>query len=237
MSQPPASPPATALGTTVARKFFMGFSGLAFFGFLVTHLAANSLLLLPDSEPFNAYAFRLHNLGEILYILEAGLLAVFVLHVITAIAVTAANKRARAIGYGVGGDAGGASKKTLASRSMIYTGLIILVFTIGHVWMFKYGPGIEQGYTTEIHGQEARDLYRLVYEKFQNPAWVAAYAAVMIVLGLHLRHGIWSACQSLGFAHPKYTPRLYLLGSLVGAVMAIGFLMLPIIIFLRGMSQ
>lgn len=236
MSEPTASPPSSALSTTVARKFFMGFSGLALFGFLVTHLAANSLLLLPNSKPFNEYAFRLHNLGEVLYILEAGLLALFILHVITAIAVTLANKRSRATGYGVAGDAGGASKKTLASRSMIYTGLILFVFTIVHVWMFKYGPGIKDGYTTELHGREARDLYRLVDETFRNPAWVAAYVGVMIVLGFHLRHGIWSALQSLGFAHPKYTPRLYMLGSLVGAAMAIGFLMLPIIIFLRGMS-
>lgn len=222
------------LNSTVARKFFMGFSGLAFFGFLITHLAANSLLILGDSKPFNEYAFRLHNLGEILYILEAGLLAVFLLHVITAIAVTMTNKRSRHHRYAEVGDAGGASKKTFASRSMIYTGLIILVFTVVHIWMFKFGPGMEQGYVTEIHGQEARDLYRLVYEKFSNPAWVAAYVGVMIVLGFHLRHGIWSGLQSIGFAHPKYTPRLYLLGTLAAAIMAIGFLMLPIIIFLRG---
>jgi succinate dehydrogenase / fumarate reductase, cytochrome b subunit len=215
----------------------MGFSGLAFFGFLITHLAANSLLLLKNPDPFNEYAFRLHNLGEILYILEAGLLAVFVLHVITAIAVTAQNRRARLQAYGTGGDAGGASKKSFASRSMIYTGLIILVFTIGHVWMFKFGPGIEAGYVTELHGQEARDLHRLVYEKFQNPAWVAAYVAVMIVLGLHLRHGIWSGLQSLGIAHPKYSPRLYQLGTLVAAIMAVGFLILPVYIYLRGMTE
>lgn len=225
------------LNSTVARKFFMGFSGLAFFGFLVTHLAANSLLILGDSDPFNEYAFRLHNLGEVLYILEAGLLAVFLLHVATAIAVTLTNRSSRDHRYAEGGDAGGPSKKTFASRSMIYTGLIILVFTVVHVWMFKYGPGIEQGYVTELHGQEARDLYRLVYEKFSNPAWVAAYVAVMIVLGFHLRHGIWSALQSIGFAHPKYTPRLYLFGTLAAAIMAIGFLMLPIIIFLRGSVQ
>jgi len=222
------------LTSTVTRKFFMGFSGLAFFGFLVTHLAANSLLILGDSDPFNEYAFRLHNLGEVLYILEAGLLAVFLLHVGTAIAVTMTNRSSRNHRYSEVGDAGGASKKTLASRSMIYTGLIILVFTVVHIWMFKFGPGIEQGYVTELHGQEARDLYRLVYEKFANPAWVAAYVAVMIVLGFHLRHGIWSGLQSIGFAHPKYTPRVYLLGTLLAAIMAIGFLMLPIIIFLRG---
>lgn len=222
------------LSSTVARKFFMGFSGLAFFGFLITHLAANSLLILDNPDPFNEYAFRLHNLGEILYILEAGLLAVFLLHVVTAIAVTATNKRSRDNRYTEVGDAGGPSKKTFASRSMIYTGLVILVFVPVHVWMFKFGPGIEQGYTTELHGQEARDLYRLVYEKFSNPAWVISYVAVMAILGLHLRHGIWSGLQSIGFAHPKYTPRLYLIGTIAAAIMALGFLMLPIIIFLRG---
>lgn len=227
----------SALTSTVTRKFLMGLSGLALFGFLVTHLAANSLLLLPDKNPFNEYALRLHNLGEILYVLEAGLLAVFVLHVITAILVTARNRSAREQGYDVSGSAGGPSRKTLASRSMIWTGLVLLVFTVLHVRAFKFGPGIEAGYTSEIHGQEARDLYRLVEETFQNPAIVGFYVAVMILLGFHLRHGIWSALQSIGIGHSRYTPLFYKLGAIIAALMAFGFLVLPVIIFLRGMSS
>ncbi len=224
----------SALTSTVARKYFMGFSGLAFFGFLITHLTANSLLLLPHSEPFNGYALLLHDLGEILYVLEAGLLAVFLLHVATAIVVTAANRSTRDQGYNASGNAGGASKKTFASRSMIYTGIVILVFTVIHVWTIKFGPGIEEGYVTELRGQQARDLYTMVQDKFSNPAWVGFYAVCMVALGIHLKHGIWSGLQSIGFAHPKYTPRLYTLGTLVAAIMAIGFMMIPIIIFLRG---
>ena len=126
------------------------------------------------------------------------------------------------------GNAGGASRKTLASRSMILSGIVLLVFVPVHVWMFKFGPGIAQGYSTSVGGERLRDLYRLVAEWFQDPLVVGAYVAVMLLLGTHLRHGFWSAFQSLGATNPKYMPLINAVGVLFAVLMAVGFLLLPI---------
>ena len=76
-----------------------------------------------------------------------------------------------------------------------------------------------------------RDLARLMLEKFQNPLYAFGYPAVVLLLALHLRHGIWSAFQSLGATRPSFTPFLYLLGALIGLGIGIGFLIVPLAIY------
>ena len=119
---------------------------------------------------------------------------------------------------------------------MIISGVVLFVFLAVHLYTFKYGPGIEQGYVTEIQGETARDLYRLVDEKFQDPIYVIGYTLVMLILGLHLRHGFWSAFQSLGIAHPRYSGLITTVGIIVSILLAVGFLAIPAWMFLRGLS-
>jgi succinate dehydrogenase / fumarate reductase cytochrome b subunit len=216
--------------STPGRKIITGLSGLGLVGFIIGHLAGN-LSLFFGKDAFNAYAEKLHSLGPLLYVIELGLLAVFVFHIVFAITVTAQNKAARSRGYAVKGNAGKPSRKSLASQSMIYTGLLLLVFTVVHVWMFKYGPGINQGYVADVHGAPARDLYRLVAESFQNIWIVLGYSSIMVLLGFHIRHGFWSAFQSLGAYHPKYTPLIYAAGILLAVVLAVGFIAMPVYIY------
>ena len=111
--------------------------------------------------------------------------------------------------------------------------VIIPVFTlcdkIIFIITFKYGPY----YTTTVDGVEMRDLYRLVREVFQNPLYVGWYVFAMILLGSHLRHGFWSAFQSLAFYHPKYTPIIYVTGVTLAAVLATGYVAIPVWIYLQ----
>ena len=118
------------LKSSVGKKFLMGLTGLAFCGFLVEHLTGNFLLLVPDSVPYNKYAHFLTGFGELLYIAEFILLGAFVVHVATAISVTRKKKIARPIGYISKGNAGLPSQKSMASTSMIITGMILLVFSL-----------------------------------------------------------------------------------------------------------
>ncbi len=216
--------------TTIGRKLITGLSGLGLVGFVLGHLAGN-LSLFFGAGAFNAYAHKLESLGPILWVIEIGLLAVFVFHIIFAISVTAQNKAARKDSYVETAKAGKPSRKNLSSQTMIYTGLVLALFTVVHVWMFKYGPGLAQGYAFELHGEPSRDLYRLVVEKFKNPLIVGAYSAVMILLASHVRHGFWSAFQSLGAYHPRYTPLIQTLGILLAALFGLGFLALPIYVY------
>lgn len=216
--------------TSVGRKITTGLTGLGLVAFVVIHLAGN-LTLFVGSESFNAYAHKLESLGPLLYVAEIGLIAVFVFHIIFTIAVTTQNKSARANGYAVKGNAGKPSRKSLSSQTMIYTGLVLGAFIVWHVWMFKFGPGLAQGYVEVHHGEAYRDLYRLVAESFQNVWITAAYVFVMVLLGTHIRHGFWSAFQSLGAYHPRYTPLIYTAGIALAVLLAVGFLALPLYFF------
>lgn len=222
--------------STVGKKVFMALTGLAMVVFLVEHLTGNFLLLLTDPDPYNAYSHALISLGWLLVPAELILLGLLIVHMVAGIQVTLSKRRARPQRYQVYKTAGAPSRKTLASSTMIITGLILFLFLIVHLYTFKYGPGIEQGYVTQLKGEAARDLYRLVQEKFQEPLYVIGYSLVMILLGFHLRHGFWSAFQSLGAVHPRYTPWIRGIGIAVAIVLGLGFLMLPVWIFLRGIS-
>lgn len=222
----PLSSVLSIFNTTIGQKLLMGLTGLGLVGFLLGHLAGN-LTLFGGAEAFNAYAHKLESLGFILNIVELGLLGVFVFHIIFALSVTFHNKSARKNKYADSRPAGKPSRKTISSQTMIYTGIVLGLFTIVHVVMFKFGTN----YPGELHGQPARDLYRLVVERFKDP-WIAgAYSAVMLLLGIHVRHGFWSAFQSLGGYHPRYTPLIYTLGVLIAVVFAVGFFVLPLYVY------
>lgn len=222
-----------AFRSSVGKKLVSGLTGLLLCGFIIIHLAGN-LLLLVGAEPFNGYAHLLETLfhGAFVPIAEVGLVAVFLFHAFAGIQVALDRRKARPGHYQRVGNAGGPSHKTLASRSMIVTGLVLAVFVPVHVWMFKLGPGIDAGYATTVNGEPFRDLYQLVVDWFQNPLVVAVYMAVMVLLGTHLRHGFWSAFQSLGANNPKYMPAIYAVGVAFAVIMALGFLILPMYLYL-----
>jgi succinate dehydrogenase / fumarate reductase cytochrome b subunit len=215
------------LRSSVARKLVNGLTGILAMLFIVAHLAGN-LTLLGGPQAFNAYAESLHRLGALVYVAEVGLLLLFGIHAVTAIQVYLQKRASRRHGYTLVKTKGPPSRQTLSSRTMIVTGSVLLVFLVWHVIQFRFGTF----YTTTLDGHEVRDLYRLVYEVFQNPLWVAGYVAVMILLGFHLRHGFWSAFQSLGALGSHARPLAYSVGAVFAIVMAVGFLLLPVYMLL-----
>jgi succinate dehydrogenase / fumarate reductase cytochrome b subunit len=221
--------------SSVGRKLINAATGLALCGFIIVHLSGNIALLTGARETFNKYShFLLHDLGKFIYIAEAGLVLIFLLHIISAVSVWWSKQIARPESYKKSGNAGQPSKKTFSSETMIYSGSIILIFTVIHILTFKYGPGIEQGYIMNVDGKVIRDLYQLGIDIFNKPGYFIWYIFSMFVLFLHLRHGFWSAFQSLGANHPRYMPAISRIGVLFAIVMGFGFLVIPVIIFIRG---
>lgn len=217
-----------ALTSSVGKKFVTGLTGLALVAFVIVHLIGNLLLYLgPDA--FNGYAYFLeHRLvhGWAVIVAEVGLIVFFAAHIAAGVSVWHRKRRARPQEYFQAGDAGGASKKSLASRTMLVSGLVLLVFVVLHVRMFKYGPAD----LVWVDGVEMRDLYTLVVKAFKV-WWIAfAYMAVMALLGLHLRHGIWSAFQSLGATNPRYLPVIHAGGIVLAVLIGAGFFLLPLCI-------
>jgi succinate dehydrogenase / fumarate reductase cytochrome b subunit len=122
--------------------------------------------------------------------------------------------------------AGYTSRKSVASTTMIWSGVATLVFVIIHLAHIKYGTWYQIG------DPPIRDLYRTEVEVFSSPIWVAVYVAAMVLIGFHLRHGIASAFQSLGANHPVYTKRLVVAGTVIAVLIAGGFAVIPIWVYL-----
>jgi succinate dehydrogenase / fumarate reductase cytochrome b subunit len=206
-----------ALGSSVGKKLMMALTGLAFIGFLAAHLAGN-LTIYGGKAAFNGYAEKLQSLGPLLQIFRAGLIAFALVHVLTGLYLFLLNRKARPVGYQMHATAGG---RTLSSRTMPYTGIIILLFVIFHLFHFTF---VDKTTTT---------VFDLVAAAFNQPGYVLLYAALMIVVGLHVRHGFWSAFQTLGANHPKYMPTVSAVSIAAGFVVALGFGLLPLVIALR----
>ncbi len=210
----------------VGKKIATGVTGLGLTLFVLSHMTGN-LKYLIGPEAFNEYAHFLISLGPLLWIIEIGLLLFVVFHIMLGINIWRGKRKARSTSYAVAASAGAPSKNTVSSRSMIYTGIIVGVFLVIHIITFKYGTY----YETTVNGVVMRDLARLMHEKFLNPMYAFGYPAVVLLLALHLRHGIWSAFQSLGATRPSLTPIIYMAGGLIGLVIGIGFLIVPLAIY------
>lgn len=220
--------------STIGRKVIAAVSGIALMLFIVVHLAGNLTLLVPDQgATFNAYAHKLHSLGPLLWVARAGLLVFFLGHVVTAIGVRLDEKRARPEGYAMTASKGGPSKQTWSSKSMLITGLVILVFVPLHIWMFTLNQGADHARIVH-HGVEMKDVYLSVVRGFSDPVKAWAYVAVMALLGFHLRHGFWSSLQSLGALNTRCSPVVYAAGLAFALLMAVGFLILPLYMLYFG---
>lgn len=219
--------------STVAKKIFLAVTGLCLAGFIMVHLAGNFLLYV-GADAFNLYAHTLLSMGTLLYVAEIILLTIFTVHLLLAVYIQAVNWMARPEGYRKTKHQGKPSRLTLSSRSMIWSGLVIIIFTVIHVITFKYGPGIEDGYLADINGEKVRDLYRLVAESFGKEYYVFPYLAVMVVLGFHLKHALWSAIHSLGLTNPRILPVIYVLSTLLAIALGTGFFLVPVWFYFFG---
>lgn len=217
--------PSRLFSSSVGSKLLIALTGLGLFIFLIGHLSGN-LLFLVSPEAFNEYGHAIVS-NPLIYAIEIGLTLIFLLHIYKTVRLYAGSKAARPQGYVRKERAGGPSRKNVASSTMIFTGIIVLIFVVLHLKAFKFGAWYEaQG--------GVRDLYRLQLEIFSNPAYVAFYMVSMVLIGFHLWHGVPSMAQSLGIDHPKYTPRFLVFGRALAVLIAGGFFFLPLYTYLIG---
>ena len=202
------------LHTSVGRKQLMALTGLLLSIFLILHLSGNLLLLVNDGgEKFNAYAQGLANLGILKVIGEIALASLFLAHIWLALLLTSQNRKARNSPYYYkhASDAG------LASRTMIYSGVLITLFLIIHLFDFTL---------TDHHVPGG--LYAIVEARLSSPFGGCLYILSMTVLFFHLSHGIQSFLQSFGIFHPKHTPNIKKMCLGLALVLSLGFATIPL---------
>jgi len=207
------------LGSSVVTKLIIGATGLGLFLYLIIHVGGNLMVFFGPAF-FNKYAYTLEG-NALLPIVEIGLLAVFLIHIYKTIRMYLDNRAARPVKYEQKKFAGRPSRKTIASSTMILSGLWLLVFLIIHVKAFRYGTE----YPWPAGG---RDLYRLEMENLANPLMVGFYVLSMLVVGSHLWHGISSGVQSLGLDHPRWTPFVLNAAKVFAVLIAGGFIVIAL---------
>ena len=210
-----------AFSSSVGTKLLIGVTGLMLVAYMVLHVVGNVLILF-GRDIFNEYSHRLIS-NPLIVPIEIGLLAVFVVHIYKTVRMWRHNRAARPVRYQKKELAGHTSRKSLASSTMIASGLLLLAFVVVHVKQFKFGT-----FYLASGSETVRDLYRTEIEVFRNPLWVAFYVIATVLVGLHMRHGVSSAFQSLGLDHPRYTRRIVAIGIALAILVGGGLAFIPI---------
>jgi succinate dehydrogenase / fumarate reductase cytochrome b subunit len=209
--------------TSIGKKYLMGFSGLIWAGFVISHMLGN-LLIFFGADAYNKYGHAIIT-SPIIYPAEAVLVLALISHIGLAIKLTLENRAAKGSRYEVSAkkEKGG----SLASRTMAVQGSLILVFIILHLITFKFGAY----YETTVGGVVMRDLHRLMVECFQQPGYVIWYSVALAILGFHLKHGVGSIFQSLGLKNDHYAPLISKLSVGYAVSVALGFLSQPLYVY------
>lgn len=215
---------AHAARTTIALKIAMAVSGLLFIAFVLGHMYGN-LKAFAGHDAFNDYAHHLRTLGEpvlpyggLLWIIRVGLIAALVVHVASAVLLWKRASSARQQKYAVRKY----RSSTLSSRTMRWGGLTILLFLVWHLLNFSIGKVNPQGGPTN-------DPYDLLVDTFEVWWLTVIYLVAMVALGMHLRHGTWSASQTLGLTNSARSRRTAnLAGITLAVVVAGGFSLVPL---------
>jgi succinate dehydrogenase / fumarate reductase, cytochrome b subunit len=208
--------------SSTGKKFLMALSGAALFGFIIGHLAGN-LQIFEGQDAINRYAVFLRSVGELLWAVRIGLIAMVIIHIWTSIALSVENKAARPVAY--------ADKQyikaSLSSRTMIWSGLIVLAFIIYHLLHFTFIK-VHPQYGHLLDPKGRHDVYSMMVLSFQQPFISGFYLLAIFLLCSHLSHGIQSMFQSLGFTNLKTRPALVRWGSAVAWVIFIGYAAIPL---------
>lgn len=210
--------------STIGKKVVMAVTGLILVGFVVGHMIGN-LQMFQGAEKMNAYAHFLKSLGGLLWLVRLGLLVAVVLHIVAAFQLSRLRLAARPVGYRKGSQN---QVSTLASRTIRWGGVFLLVFIVLHILHFTT-LDLFAGYSTT-------DVYGNVVAGFSK-WWVSLiYVVAMAFLGLHLYHGVWSSVRTLGAARPSPNPLRRKAALLLAVVVWAGFTAIPLAV-LAGLVE
>lgn len=210
------------LKSSIGKKVLMGLTGLFLILFLIVHVGINALIFVNDGGvTFNAGAhFMAHNI--VIRILEIGLFAFLILHIVQSLILTLENKKARPVGYA---KIDGAANSSWYSRSMGILGSLLLIFLVVHLANFWVPTKVA------VFANEEHNTFENLKVVFAEWYYVAIYMVGVIALLYHLLHGFQSAFQSLGLNHKKYTPAIKTIGIWFSIIVCLLFAAMPLTMF------
>ena len=207
--------------SSIGAKAVMALTGVALLGFVVVHLTGN-LLIFSGPDALNAYAAWLHSLGNLLNVARAGLLAAVVLHIASAYRLTLLNRSARPVEYRQTAPEG----SSYATRTMAWSGTIVLAFILFHLAHFTFGTVQPEAYAWA--DQTSPNVYKMVVVGFSSVPIAASYIVAIALLGMHLSHGVTSMFQSLGVRHPRYDALIAKVGPTFAILYVLANISMPV---------
>lgn len=202
------------------KKQLLALAGLGLALFSCIHLLGNFLFLLGE-ETFNIYTYKLSQQWWI-YLAEIGLVIFFLVHIFLGFYTTYLSFRKKIRTEAV--------EATLASRTMPLTGFFLLVFLVLHLNHFKYATMDTVVYNEVIY----KNLYQVVTLFFQKEINLLFYIISMMMIGLHLQHGIFSLTQSFGFLTANNKSFFKKLSFFYALFIALGFSFIACFSYFQG---
>ena len=210
------------LKSVVGRKILMAITGQLMVLFVIVHLLGNSSIFIGPNG-INSYAEHLHSLGPLVWVFRLGMLVLVLVHGIYGIMVSLENSAATPSNYALKNR----KRATFSSETMIWTGLLIAIFVTYHILHFtaRVTPDIVVSFD-----KERFDVFKMVTTSFSLPAIVAVYVGAMIVLFLHLKHGIQSFFQTMGWNNDRSLPVISRVGQVLAVIFLLGYSSIPVLI-------
>jgi succinate dehydrogenase / fumarate reductase, cytochrome b subunit len=212
--------------SSVGSKYVMALTGLGLMIFVIAHMSGN-LLIYAGKDALNAYAHGLAEHPGLLWSARLGLLAIFLIHLFFALRTWQENESARPVGY---------VRKEYdeagwASRHMLLTGVVILLFVIYHLLHFTFGVIDTKHFKYEFEPKQG-DVAAMVIAGFRQPMIAVTYILAQLFVGLHLWHGGSSFLQHLGLNGRGYDAIVNNLGPIVAVIVILGNCSIPLVILM-----
>jgi len=212
--------------TSIGRKIWMAISGFVLVGFVCGHMLGNLQVFLGQDQ-LNTYAEKLHAIPALLWSIRFVMLTVVLIHIIDGIWLWLGNNASRPIAY----ERRQFKEATLASRTMIWTGLGILLYVVYHLLHFTLiVTNPEYAGLRDVLGRP--DVYSMVVMGFQNYLISGVYFVAVIFLAFHLSHAISSLFQTLGWNTIAVQPILKRIAYTVSILLFLGYTSIPVAIVL-----
>jgi succinate dehydrogenase / fumarate reductase cytochrome b subunit len=208
-------------GASIGKKYLMAAAGLFWCFFVLMHLIGNFQLFL-GAEKYNAYSAFLMSLGKLLYVMEIALVLALLGHAVLGVIVSLQNSAARPVGYEVDRAKG---DRNLASSTMVWTGILVIVFIVLHLLHFKYASEHPK---VLLDGKEVINFHGMVVSLFQSPLYVLFYLVAVAVLGIHLAHALQSSLRTIGWNTVEAEAGLKKVSLGFGIFTAVGYASIPI---------
>jgi len=242
------------LTSSIGRKQIMGATGLLVAVWILGHMVGNLVLLGPILDPssldhtrlgYNTYSWLLTHNKAFIYGMELVMTLALLTHFFMAVTLKLENAKARPIGYGVDAKKG---KRSIASFTMIYSGIWIFGYLVFHLLNIKFGSHYDyttlvssspdvwvlppsahsttlslEGFPIAYNGEHVRDMFLTTVEEFGKPLFAGVYVVSMGVLSLHLVHAISSVFQTMGINHQRWNPIIKFASIGYAAVVSLGF--------------